>query len=317
MLQGSFNLLRKQCSTLMKKQLFFILLFFLFLVLLLMSKDTIGTEYITTQPRNMSEIKALTFTDMSMATLPKAAFKKLSECKTLVFINTKTIQIDSDAWLGLSNLESMSIEENSMITLDADMFNHLKFLTRLKVTTTPVEYFFDSTPIKSAAFRGLDSLKSLWLTLPNLNQYTFRSMKHDVWVDIADTLTELMLPRNDFRELYDYMFIQFSKLEKLSFQNNSITTISSKALNGLELLIEIDLSQNRINELDHNTFQSLAFLRKIHLDENRMEHLDDNLFKGLKQLKKLKLNNNRLKTIKCNVFDPMDFMSTGGHPGKI
>ena len=80
---------------------------------------------------------------------------------------------------------------------------------------------------------------------------------------------------------------------------------------------EIDLSQNRINELDHNTFQSLTFLSKINLDKNRMEHLADNLFKDLKQLRILKINDNHLQTIDCKVFDPMDFMSNGGHPGKM
>ena len=220
-----------------------------------MSKDTIGTEYITTQPTKVSEIKenvsTVTFANMSMATIPKAAFETLSECKILAFINTKTTQIDPHAWLGLSNLESLSIEESSMITLDADMFAHLKSLTRLKVTITRIHvlsYFpREGTLIKPSAFRGLDSLNSLWLSLPNLSELTLRSMDQDIWKDITDTLTELMLPGNDFRELYDYMFIQFQKLEKLGFHANRIMTVSSKAFNGLELLREIDLSQNRIN----------------------------------------------------------------------
>ena len=89
-----------------------------------MSKDTVGTEHTNTQSSNVSEIKVLTFTDMSMAIIPREAFEKLSECKTLVFINTKTIQIDADAWLGLSNLESLSIEGSSIRTLHGDTFNY-------------------------------------------------------------------------------------------------------------------------------------------------------------------------------------------------
>ena len=215
--------------------------------LFLISKETIGTEYLNTQPVNLSE--TIVFADMSMAIIPKAAFEKLSGCITLVLINTKTIQINADAWLGLNNLESLSIEEGSMITLEADMFNHLKSLTRLKVTTRRIENFsVGSAPIKSAAFRGLLSLNSLWLTLPNLNELTFQTMDYEVWIDIVGTLTGLILPENDFRELYDHMLIQFPKLKKLSFRSNRIRTVSSKALNGLELLREIDLSQNRINE---------------------------------------------------------------------
>ena len=325
MLQGSFNLLRKQCSKLMKRQLFWILAFFHLLVLLLMSKDTIGTEHINTQTTNVPEIKGnvstITYTDVSMPTIPKAAFKKLSECKTLVLINTKTIRIDVDAWLGLNNLESLSIEGSYIRTLDTEMFNHMKSLTRLKVTTirSNIPWYFprDSEPLKPGIFRGLDSLYSLWLSLPNLKEDTIRSKDHSIWQDLTDTLTELILPGNDFRKLYDYMFIQYPNVEKLSFHDNRITTISSKALNGLELLREIDLSQNRINELDSNTFQSLTFLCEINLAKNRIEFLADHLFKGLKQLRILKLSNNHLKIIGCNVFDPMDFTSTGGHPGKI
>ena len=196
------------------------------------------------------------------------------------------------------------------------MFNHLKSLTRLKVTTSRIENFsIGSAPIKSAAFRGLDSLKRLWLSLPNLNEHTFRNINNNTRGDISDTLTELMLCENDFTEVYDHMFIQFLKLQKLSFRSNRIRIISSKALNGLELWREIDLSQNRINELDHNTFQSLTYLSKINMGKNRMEYLADYLFKGLKLLKKLKLNKNRLKTMGCNVFDPTDFINIGGHPG--
>ena len=287
----------------------------------MMSISFVRSKYIYTEPtdnRFMAHASIVKFANMSMATIPKAAFENLIRCKTLVFTNTKTIQIDPEAWLGLSHLQHLLIEESSMITLDADMFRHLKSLTRLKVTSAPTEYFsFDSTPLKPAAFRSLDSLKYLWLSMPNLNEHTIRSMDHEIWKDIADTLTELRLSGNNFRKLYDDMFIQFSKLEKLSFHNNRITMISSKALNGLELLKEVDLSQNRINELTYNTFQSLTFLSEINLSENEIEHLADNLFKGLKHLIILKLNNNRLWTIECNVFDPMDFNNTGGHPGKI
>ena len=291
----------------------------------MISKDTIGKEYIKTQPTNVSEIKGnistVIFTDVSMATISRAAFKKLSECKTLVFINTKSNRINPDAWLGLSHLESLSIEESSMITLDGDTFAHLKSLTRLKVSTTRTDVLLNfskgKVPLKPATFRGLHSLNSLWLSLPNLNEHAIQSMDHSIWQDITDTLTELLLPENDFTELYDNMFVQFSRLKKLNFQANKIATVYSKALHGIELLKEIDLSQNRINELDPNTFQSLAFLNEINLAKNRIKFLADNLFKGLKQLRSLKLDNNLLKVISCKVFYSMDFMSSGGHPGKI
>ena len=74
----------------------------------------------------------VTFANMSIATVPKAAFVKLSRCKTLNFINTKTTRIDPDAWIGLSHLESLSIEESSMVTLEADMFEHFKITDEAK-----------------------------------------------------------------------------------------------------------------------------------------------------------------------------------------
>ena len=288
------------------------------LVLLLMPKKTIGTEYSSTRAANPSE--TVKFADMSMPIILKGTFEKLSECKKLLFYSTKTIQVDPDAWLGLKNLESLSIEESFIITLEANMFNHLKSLTKLKVTTThadiPLKFPKDQSPLNPANFRGLHSLNSLWLSLPNLNEHTIKSMDLDIWQDITGTLTKLMLPGNDFAELYDNMFIQFRKLEKLGLQGNRITTVSSKTLSGLNLLREIDLSQNRINELDPNTFKFLTYLNDINMDKNKMEHLPDYLFKGLKQLRSLKLSNNRLRMISCNVFDSMDFSSTGGHPGK-
>ena len=288
-----------------------------------MSKDTRGAEYVTTKPTDVPEIKEnvsnVTFTNMPMATIPKAAFEKLSGCKTLVFINTETLQIDSDAWLGLSNLESLSIEKSAMRTLDPDMFAHLKSLTMLKVTTAITHGFWyfprNSIPVKP--FRGLDCLNSLFLSMPNLNEYTFRSMGRKVWADIGDILSELLIPGNEFTKLYSDMFIHIPKLEKLSFRNNKIRNVSPEAFNGLHLLTEIDLAKNRINEIAHDTFGTLPSLTNINLSENSIERLVDKLFGGLKKLSILKLSYNRLTAFGCKVFDSMDFSDTEGHPGKI
>ena len=294
-----------------------------FLALLLMlSKAVGGTEYIYTQPTKLSQINhdasAITFTNFSMSTIATAAFWHLLQCKTLVFMSTRTIRIDPDAWRGLSKLESLSIEKSFMTTLDKDVFAHLKSLTRLKITTIRnAEQSRDSGPLNPAAFRGLFSLNSLWLSLPKLNERTFRHLDNDVWGGISSTLTELMLPENDFTELYDHMFMQFPNLVKLSFRNNKILTISSEAFSGLGVLGGIDLSQNKIQDIPNGAFGTLASLNEIDLSGNEIEHLADYLFKGLKQLRVLKLNNNRLQTIECSVFDPMDFSSTGGHPGMV
>ena len=295
------------------------------LLLMMMPKEICGTEYIYLQPTNLSKINkdasSITFANFSLGNVPTSAFSHLYGCKTLTFINTKTIKIDQDAWLGLSKLESLSIENSFMTALDTDRFAHLKSLTMLKVTTVrsaELQYFpKDSVPIKPAAFRGLDSLNHLWLSMPNLNESTFQNMDSDTWGDIANTLTELIMPENEFTKLHDDMFIQFLDLEKLSFPHNRIRTVSSKAFIRLEFLTEIDLSQNKIKDITNDMFQTLTSLSEINLSDNEVEHLADNLFKGLRQLRIIKLNNNRLKTFGCNVFDPMDFISTGGHPGKI
>ena len=140
----------------------------IFLALLLMlSKAVSGTEYVFTQPMNLSQMNedasAVIFTNFSMIAIPKAAFWHLIQCKTLTFMNTGTIQIDPDAWLGLSKLESLSMEKSLLTALDKDVFAHLKSLTRLKVTTIrnaePQDISRDSVPLNPTTFRGLYSLK--------------------------------------------------------------------------------------------------------------------------------------------------------------
>ena len=232
------------------------------MTLLLTMKGVIGVEYINTEATNLSEItpKASTviFAHFSFNTIPKAAFTHIPECKTLVFFNTKTKKIDQDAWRGLNNLESLSIEESFMKTIDSDVFAHLKVLSALKLTTISTgefSYFSaDSIPVKTAAFRGLDSLSSLWLSMSNLNEHTFRNMGRKVWADISDTLSELLLPGNDFTNLFRHMLLKFSNLKKLSFRSNRITIVFPGAFHGLKLLKEIDLAKNKINEIAHNTF---------------------------------------------------------------
>ena len=173
----------------------------------MMSEEIMGKEYTYLQPTNLWEINedasAVTIANFSMVNISTSAFMHLSECKTLTFINTDTIHIDPDAWLGLSKLESLSIEKSYMIVLDTDMFAHLKSLTMLKVTTVHSSELQDSPQdgiiVKQANFRSLDSLSKIWLTLPDLNEITFRSMNNDVWPDIGDTLSELILPDNNFK----------------------------------------------------------------------------------------------------------------------
>ena len=153
--------------------------------------------------------------------------------------------------------------------------------------------------------------------MSNLNEHTFRNMGRKVWADISDTLSEILLPGNDFTILFKHMFFQFPNLEKLSFQRNRITTVSPGAFHGLKLLKEIDLSKNKVNEIAHDTFRRLPSVSEINLSENTIEHLAYKLLRGLKKLRVIKLSYNRLKTFDCDVFDPMDFASTGGHPGKL
>ncbi|XP_059481701.1 leucine-rich repeat-containing protein 24 [Neocloeon triangulifer] len=104
------------------------------------------------------------------------------------------------------------------------------------------------------------------------------------------------IPKNAFRD------VGLVNLHKLFMKGCNITSIDPGAFNGLEIVIEIDLSLNDIKKLDSRTFQENYRLRLLYLNHNPIEKLEDGLFSNHTYLQTVELDNNRINQIGPKTF---------------
>lgn len=85
-----------------------------------------------------------------------------------------------------------------------------------------------------------------------------------------------------------------SSLQKLSFVNSGITSLSKSILSKLKHLNHLDIQANKINQLESYAFYGLPLV-SLNLQNNLLESLHEYSFGGLENtLDELNLNNNRL-----------------------
>jgi hypothetical protein len=104
------------------------------------------------------------------------------------------------------------------------------------------------------------------------------------------------IPKNAFRD------VGLVNLHKLLMKGCSIKGIDPGAFNGLEIVIEIDLSNNEIQKLDSRSFQENYRLRLLYLNNNPIEKLEDGLFSNHTFLQTVELNNNLISHIGPKTF---------------
>ena len=112
-------------------------------------------------------------------------------------------------------------------------------------------------------------------------------------------LTFNVIPEIQKEELAE---ANLQNLHKLFMKYCTIQEVHKDALKGLEILIELDLSNNLIKILHPGTFSGLAKLRTLILNNNELEILEDRLFDNLKFLHKIELKHNQLYKIGLSTF---------------
>lgn len=91
-------------------------------------------------------------------------------------------------------------------------------------------------------------------------------------------------------------------LHKIFMKNCTLQEIHKDAFKGLELLIELDLSNNYLKVLQPGVFADVLRLRVLILNFNLVERLEDYLFDNLTFFTKLELKNNQLRYIAPKTF---------------
>ncbi|CAL8265982.1 unnamed protein product [Merluccius merluccius] len=118
----------------------------------------------------------------------------------------------------------------------------------------------------------------------------------------STNITFLSLKRNKIPLLSDYVFSEYSSLERLFLQHNSLHTISMHAFAGLHKLKKLFLSENLISSLSPGLFKDLHQLHWLMLDHNPLRSISQDTFTGLQSLTYLSMVNTSLQQIPHTSF---------------
>lgn len=121
---------------------------------------------------------------------------------------------------------------------------------------------------------------------------------------LSSDIQNLILTGNNLYEIEQYAFqsVGLSNLKKLVLRDCKLQEIHKGGFSGLNIMIQLDLTNNEIKYLHPDTFKDLNKIRWIQLTNNLLTRLDDGLFNHLLYLQKLYLNDNRIVQIGVNTF---------------
>ncbi|XP_047235486.1 relaxin receptor 2a isoform X1 [Girardinichthys multiradiatus] len=134
---------------------------------------------------------------------------------------------------------------------------------------------------------------------------------------LSPNVTWLSLRSNKIRVLSDFVFSEYSALERLFLQNNSLQFISKHAFSGLYSLRKLFLSDNFISSLSPGVFKDLNHLEWLMLDHNPLSSLTHETFFGLRSLVFLSMVQTSLQQLPhpsfCQHMPALDWLDLEGN----
>ncbi|XP_030601375.1 relaxin receptor 2a isoform X2 [Archocentrus centrarchus] len=134
---------------------------------------------------------------------------------------------------------------------------------------------------------------------------------------LSPNVTWLSLRSNEIRVLSDFVFSEYSALERLFLQNNSLQLVSKHAFSGLHNLKRLFLSENLISFLSPGVFRDLNQLEWLMLDHNPLSSLSQDTFIGLQSLMYLSMVNASLQQLPhpsfCQHMPALDWLDLEGN----
>ncbi|KAK2828306.1 hypothetical protein Q5P01_019340 [Channa striata] len=134
---------------------------------------------------------------------------------------------------------------------------------------------------------------------------------------LSPNVTWLSLRSNKIQVLSDFVFSEYSVLQRLFLQNNSLRLISKHAFSGLHNLKRLFLSQNLISSLSPGVFRDLHQLEWLMLDHNPLSSLSQDTFIGLQSLMYLSMVDTSLQQLPhpsfCQHMPTLDWLDLEGN----
>uniref|UniRef100_A0A8C8RK07 LRRCT domain-containing protein n=1 Tax=Pelusios castaneus TaxID=367368 RepID=A0A8C8RK07_9SAUR len=143
--------------------------------------------------------------------------------------------------------------------------------------------------------RDCASTEHLDLSFSNLSSVPSKALRF-LW-----KLQVLLLNGNYIAEVAERAFSSLERLQKLDIHSNQITVLGSSFSTGsfqhFENLQKLSFQNNIISSIEMGAFRSLTRLRQLHLQNNHLLSLHNGVFSMLQYLEVLNLGGNRIKTI--------------------
>ncbi|KAM8742144.1 relaxin receptor 2a isoform 4-T5 [Acanthopagrus schlegelii] len=134
---------------------------------------------------------------------------------------------------------------------------------------------------------------------------------------LSPNVTWLSLRSNKIRALSDFVFSEYSALQRLFLQNNSLQFISKQAFSGMFSLKRLFLSENLISSLSPGVFRDLHRLEWLMLDHNPLSILSQDTFIGLHSLIYLSMVDTSLQQLPhpsfCQHMPALDWLDLEGN----
>lgn len=151
-------------------------------------------------------------------------------------------------------------------------------------------------------FQRLSPNATLWIgcvacALPVIDARTFAYRRN--------MLSHLEITRSDTARLRRGAFGSLYVLRVLSLRGNRLQFLEPGCFEGLQRLLQLDLSLNSLQLLEEAAFGGLRSLDLLDLSDNRLETLHPQAFAGLARLQHLQLNRNALLRLQQRLFLPL------------
>ncbi|XP_018107999.1 leucine-rich repeats and immunoglobulin-like domains protein 3 isoform X2 [Xenopus laevis] len=215
-------------------------------------KEILGLTF-----QGLDSLKSLRIQRNSIARLMDGAFWGLSTMEIMQLDHNRLTEITKGWLYGLLMLQKLHLSQNAIRSISPDAWEFCQKLSELDLS------FNQLTRLEESSFGGLGLLSGLHIGNNKVNfiaDGAFRGLS---------SLNSLDLKSNEISWTIEDMNGTFSgleRLQRLTLQDNRITSITKKAFSWLDALEYLDLSDNAITSMQTNTFSQMKSLQQLYLN---------------------------------------------------
>lgn len=222
---------------------------------------------------------------IDLGKIPMDMFNGLNNLVELNMSNCELKRIHSEAFSHTPKLTKLNLSSNKLKLKNTALLRHLPHLKELDLSNNKIEY----SVIEKGLFCNLVSLETL-----SLNGNSIKIL--DSTIKLLKELKSLDLSNNFHLKASPYMFYGLCNLECLNLSEyKGLGEIDLDMLNGLNNLLELDMSHCDLIRIHLDAFSHTPKLTKLNLSHNNLKLEKIDALHNLMQLKELNLSNNRIE----------------------